>query len=134
MRIGELASQSATAVETIRYYEKQGLLPSPARNTNNYRAYNQQHLERMLFIRNGRRLGMSLNELRTLLQFRDSSIEGCERVNELLDQQIEQVSRRIEELSDLKIELESLRNRCAGGLSTSQCGILCELTRQSRAT
>ena len=134
MRIGELSSQSATTAETIRYYEKQGLMPLPVRSTNNYRAYSQQHLERLLFIRNGRRLGMSLSELRTLLQFKDSSIEGCELVNELLDQQIGQVCLRIEELTDLKRELESLRERCAGGLSSAQCGILCELTRQARKT
>lgn len=64
MKIGELATASATPVETIRYYEREGLLPQPTRTASNYRIYEEQHLERLQFIRNCRGLQMSLDEVR----------------------------------------------------------------------
>lgn len=133
MKIGELSRRTSTGVETIRFYEKAGLLPAPDRTENNYRAYSERHLERLLFIRHGRKLGMPLDELRILLHFKDSQSEGCETVNALLDQQIEEVSKRIEELAHLKTQLQTLRQRCAGDRTTSECGILCELTRAAGA-
>lgn len=131
MRIGELAKRSDTATETIRFYERENLLPEPARSPNNYRIYDEAHLERLLFIRHGRKLGMSLGELRVLLRYRDTDLEGCEQVNQLLDQQVEQVSQRIEELIALKTELLDIRQRCRTPGKAAQCGILCELSRQA---
>lgn len=133
MRIGELSRMTSTGVETIRYYEKIGLLPPPERTANNYRAYTPSHLERLLFIRHGRKLGMPLEELKVLLHFKDSQSQGCETVNSLLDHQIEEVSKRIDELAHLKNQLETLRQRCKGGRTSSECGILCELSRAARA-
>ncbi|AWB33424.1 Cd(II)/Pb(II)-responsive transcriptional regulator [Orrella marina] len=133
MRIGELSRITSTGVETIRFYEKEGLLPPPERTANNYRAYTPGHLERLLFIRHGRKLGMPLEELRVLLHFKDSEVQGCETVNALLDRQIEEVSRRLEELEHLKNQLDALRQRCKGGRTSSECGILCELSRAARA-
>ena len=69
MKIGELAAASDTVVETIRYYEREGLLPEPARTESNYRTYGDVHLARLQFIRYCRGLDMSLDEIRVLLRF-----------------------------------------------------------------
>ncbi len=86
MKIGELASHAGAQVETIRYYEREGLLPETARTDGNYRIYGPTHAERLRFIRNCRSLDMTLDEIRLLLRFKDSPAENCGGVNDLLDQ------------------------------------------------
>jgi DNA-binding transcriptional MerR regulator len=71
MRIGELAQASGTPVETIRFYEREGLLPTAARTEGNYRIYTPHHAERLAFIRQCRSLDMTLDEVRVLLRFKD---------------------------------------------------------------
>ena len=85
MKIGQLAQQTGTPVDTIRYYEREGLLPRAARTEGNYRIYDAVHLERLAFIRRCRSLDMTLDEIRVLLCFRDRPLESCEDVNTLLD-------------------------------------------------
>ena len=68
MKIGELADMAQCTVETVRYYEKEGLLPAPARTTGNFREYGAEHVDRLCFIRNCRALDMSHSEIRTLLR------------------------------------------------------------------
>jgi len=91
MKIGELAKLTDCAVETIRYYERENLLPEPARSDGNYRVYTQAHAERLTFIRNCRTLDMTLEEIRSLLAFRDSPQDQCESVNALIDEHIHHV-------------------------------------------
>ena len=74
MKIGELASGTGTPVETIRYYEREGLLPAAARTEGNYRVYGQEHAQRLLFVRRCRSLDMTLQEIRALLTFKLSLI------------------------------------------------------------
>lgn len=95
MKIGELATASMTPVETIRYYEREGLLPKPGRTMGNFRIYEANHLECLHFIRHCRSLDMSLNEVRVLLRFKDSPQDSCGDVNRLLDEHIGHVSQRI---------------------------------------
>ena len=121
MKIGELAKLTDCPVETIRYYEKEGLLPPPARTDANYRTYTQAHTERLVFIRNCRSLDMTLEEIRSLLSLRDSPQDQCESVNALIDEHIDHVNVRIEGLLALQAQLQDLRQRCGGG---DQCGIL----------
>ena len=83
MKIGELALASSTAIETIRYYEREGLLPAPGRTQGNFRVYEAEHLERLQFIRHCRSLDMSLDEVRVLLGFKDAPGEDCGDVNTL---------------------------------------------------
>src|SRR5690625_3267562 len=75
IKIGELAKRTGFTVETIRYYEKEGLLPEPARSHGNYRLYGDEHIERLRFIRHCRTLDMALSEVRILLQYRDTPYE-----------------------------------------------------------
>ena len=92
MRIGELATATSTQVETIRFYEQEGLLAKPARSEGNFRIYGDQHLQRLTFIRHCRSLDMTLSEIRQLLRLKDLPDENCDAVNELLDAHIEGVS------------------------------------------
>ena len=132
MRIGELARSTGTPVETIRYYERQGLLAEPARSEANYRQYGPAHLERLLFVRHCRGLDMSLDEIRVLLRLRDAPDADCGDVNALLDRHIGHVERRIEELRGLRRQLADLRARCASTTDTAHCGILSTLSEASR--
>lgn len=127
MKIGELSSAAHTPVETIRYYEREGLLPAPARTEGNFRVYAAPHLERLQFIRHCRGLDMSLDEVRTLLRVRDDPAAECGDVNALLDEHIHHVSRRIRELRALERQLKDLRQRCGAGQAAAQCGILAGL-------
>ena len=124
MKIGELADATATPVETIRYYERVGLLPPPARTAGNYRAYGAEHRERLAFVRRCRALDMSLDEVRALLAFSDAPQGDCTGVNALLDEHIGHVALRIRELQALAKQLKRLRAQCAAISPADQCGIL----------
>ena len=124
LRIGELGRATGVDVETIRYYEREGLLPKPGRSEGNYRIYGPMHLERLTFIRHCRGLDMTLDEIRTLLHFKESPEENCGEVNRLLDDHIGHVVRRIGELQALEKQLLELRGRCPDDRRASTCGIL----------
>ena len=124
MKIGELAKLTDCQVETIRYYEREGLLPEPARSDGNYRLYTQAHVERLTFIRNCRSLDMTLEEIRSLLSLRDSPQDQCESVNALIDEHIQHVKARIDGLLALQAQLLDLRQRCSAGADKDHCGIL----------
>ena len=127
MRIGDLAESTGTAVETIRFYEREGLIPAAQRADNNYRVYTAAHAERLAFIRHCRNLDMTLDEIRTLLRLRDAPLQDCGEVNALLDEHIGHVTHRIRELRTLQKDLKALRARCGTPHAIEQCGILNEL-------
>lgn len=129
MKISELASATGTPVETIRFYEREGLLPAPARAANNYRVYGAAHAERLAFVRHCRNLDMTLDEIRVLLRHRDAPQERCGEVNALLDEHIGHVARRIRELRQLEKALKELRRQCGQDQPAAHCGILNELTQ-----
>ncbi|MEC9482773.1 MAG: Cd(II)/Pb(II)-responsive transcriptional regulator [Halomonas sp.] len=127
MKIGELARHTGCQVETIRYYEREGLLPEPARSASNYRLYGAAHVERLTFIRHCRALDMALDEIRDLLSLRDHPERDCAAVNALIDEHIGHVEARLVQLASLREELVDLRARCRGEAETGACGILREL-------
>ncbi len=124
MRIGALAKATGTPVETIRFYEREGLLPAAARADNNYRLYTQAHANRLAFIRHCRNLDMTLDEVRALLRFKDAPQQDCGEVDALLDEHIEHVAQRIRELRALEKDLKLLRARCGVAHAADRCGIL----------
>ncbi len=124
LKIGELAERTGCLVETIRYYERKGLLPVPARSEGNYRLYGDAHAERLQFIRHCRSLDMTLDEIRVLLGFRDAPDENCGEVNLLLDKHIGHVADRIDELTRLQCQLQELRKMCGASQAAKDCGIL----------
>lgn len=130
LKIGELAKRAGCSVETIRYYEREGLLPAPARSAGNYRLYGGAHINRLQFIRHCRSLDMTLDEIRTLLKFRDTPEDDCSEVNTLLDKHIGHVAHRIVELKLLQTQLKTLRSFCHSAQATKDCGILQSLSNK----
>lgn len=134
MKIGELGQKTGVDVETIRYYEKVGILPEPARTEGNYRQYNEQHADRLSFVRHCRALDMTLDEIRVLLQFRDTPESNCGEVNQLLDEHIGHVTTRIAALTGLEKELRKLRRQCRKAQKAKDCGILAGISRGQTQT
>lgn len=125
MRIGELAARSGTTAETIRYYERIGLLPPPRRGDNNYRDYGAVHVNRLDFVRHCRNLDIGLDEIRTLLEALESrSREGAALAHGLIHRHLAQVDERIRDLRELRGHLEALEAHCHGDCSAESCGIL----------
>lgn len=127
MKIGELAAATGTQAETIRYYEKQGLLPAPLRTEGNYRSYDQSHVDRLAFIRHCRCLDMTLDEIRVLLDFKDAPQDNCAVVDQVVDDHIEHVVARIQDLKALEKQLRTLRAECTDAVT--RCGVLDGLQR-----
>ena len=134
LKIGDLAARTGCPVETIRYYEREGLLSAPVRSNSNYRLYGKAHVERLSFIRHCRSLDMMLEEIRTLLRFRDSPHENCDGANQLLDQHIGHVAARIADLNALARQLKSLRRHCGAARAARDCGILNKLGETNAGT
>lgn len=134
MKIGELALAAQTQVETIRYYEREGLLRQAPRSDGNYRIYGPEHVARLAFVRQCRSLDMTLDEIRVLLRFKDAPGVECGEVNALLDEHIGHVASRIRELRQLEKQLKTLREQCAGVRDAEHCGILSGLMRHWSAT
>ncbi|MFG6177596.1 Cd(II)/Pb(II)-responsive transcriptional regulator [Halomonas sp. THAF12] len=124
MKIGELARRTDCRVVTIRYYEREGLLPEPARSEANYRLYGEAHVERLSFIRHCRALDMTLGEIRALLDCHDDPDRPCHEADALIDAHLEHVAARIAQLQALERALQALRERCQGQSSAAECGIL----------
>lgn len=124
MKIGELAQAAHCTPETIRYYEKSGLLFSPQRTQANYRIYTAAHLERLRFIRNCRSLDMTHDEIRSLLDHIDHPPTDCAPVNNLIEAHIDHVDIRLQELQLLRHQLSELRQSCQRPGGLEQCGIV----------
>ncbi|BCN39560.1 transcriptional regulator [Alicycliphilus denitrificans] len=124
LQIGELAKRTACPVVTIRYYEREGLLPLARRSQGNFRLYGEAHVERLQFILRCRSLDMPLSDVRTLLSYRDSPTQDCGEVNALLDERIREVKSRIDALRELEHQLADLSDACSGARPVEACGIL----------
>lgn len=112
--IGALASESGVNIETIRYYEKIGVMPKPARSASGYRLYTDEHLKRLIFIRRGRELGFTLDELRGLLRMVDGHTYTCAEVRALTLDHIADIRRKIADLRRLERVMTDISSRCSG--------------------
>ena len=121
--IGALAKATGTKIETIRWYERVGLLQAPARTSGNYRAYDAVHLGRLSFIRRARDLGFSLEQIRALLDLSENRERSCEAVDVIARQHLGEVDRKIADLQTLRRELDSLIGQCRHG-NVAQCRII----------
>ena len=131
MKIGALSTQTGVPIDTIRHYEREGLLPEAARSEGNYRIYEAVHVQRLSFIRHCRGLDMTLDEIRVLLHFKDAPSEDCAEVNALLDEHIGHVAHRIRELRTLEKQLRELRDTCRTTQDAEHCGILNGLNKMA---
>lgn len=127
MNIGALAKHTHVGVETIRYYEKLGLLSAPPRQANGYRCYSSAHLQRLSFIRHCRALDISLSDIKRLLEYQTHPEDNCCEVNALIDTKLLEVRQRLDSLHALEQQLAQLRQRCASQ-QVKDCGILHELS------
>ena len=123
MKIGELANATATNVETVRYYEKIGLLPSPARTSANYRAYEIEHLARLSFVRRARDLDLTLESVRELLPLSDNRSQSCEAVDGVAPVLLAEIDRKVTDLSALRTELDRIIRSCRHG-TVADCKII----------
>jgi Cu(I)-responsive transcriptional regulator len=123
LSIGDLARAAGTKAETVRYYERIGLLPAPARTSGNYRAYARSHLERLSFIRRARDLGFSLDQVRALLRLADDRSQSCAEVDRIAKLHLTEVERKIADLASLGEELRQLIEKCRHG-TIAECRIL----------
>ena len=126
MKIGELAGELGLNPKTIRYYESIGVLPAPARTSSGYRNYDQEYPGRLRFIRTAQRLGISLDEIREILAFRDRGEAPCSFVQNVLDTQVASIDQRIRELQDLRGQLVELASE-ADSLPPPSAGTTCRL-------
>jgi DNA-binding transcriptional MerR regulator len=122
--IGALAKAAGTGVETVRFYEKIGILPPPPRSSANYRRYGGEHVRRLVFVRRMRELGFSLDTVRAMLALSDHPAAPCEQVDRLVATQLLEVERKIADLQRLRQELANLSRACEGGLSVADCRIV----------
>lgn len=120
MRIGEIARRVGVATSAIRYYERAGLLPEPSRTASGYRDYEPSVVDRLTFIRAGQAVGLTLSDLREVLGIRDRGEEPCGHVAGLLRERIEDIDRRITDLSVLRGELAGL-SEVAADLDPADC-------------
>jgi DNA-binding transcriptional MerR regulator len=123
LTIGQLGQATDTNIETIRYYEKIGLLPAPRRTAGNYRSYAAEHLQRLGFIRRARELGFSIGDVRELLKLATQSEGRCEEVYQLAARHLEATERKIEALTRLRRELRDTLNSCKRG-RIAECTVI----------
>lgn len=133
MTIGQLARASGVRVETIRYWEKRGLIPAPARRDSGYRQYAPPAVERLRFIQAGKALGFSLREIGELLDLRLDPGARCADVKERVDAKIEDVRARIAGMRKILAVLEKLSRACREGLPADECPILESLEAPPRS-
>ncbi|MFD9945913.1 heavy metal-responsive transcriptional regulator [Nonomuraea sp. NPDC059023] len=111
MRIGTLAAEAGVSTKTIRFYEQAGLLPEPPRTSGGYRDYPATTVDRLAFVRDAQTAGLSLAQIREVLDIRDAGQAPCEHVGELIEAHLTQVNDRIDELISARATLRALRRR-----------------------
>jgi len=128
--IGQVARQAGVGVETIRFYEREGLLEEPARGVSGYRQYTEQVVNRIHFIKRAQRLGFSLKEITDLLLLRVDAETSCEEVKQRTEAKIAEVERKVVELQRMRQALLQVASLCTGQGPTSRCPMLDALDQQ----
>lgn len=133
LRIGELARRSGLSVETLRYYERRGLIPAPDRLPSGYRVFPYQILKRLAFIKRCKRLGFTLDETLELMQLQHRPEQESLAVKQRVDERIEEIGRKIDDLQRIQQALQGLSALCSGKGSTADCPILAFLEQEEPA-
>jgi MerR family transcriptional regulator, copper efflux regulator len=129
--IGQVARQSGVSVETIRYYEKEGLLEEPERKESGYRQYKGEAIDRLSFIQQAKELGFSLKEIGELLSIKSDA--KCNAVKQLAQDKLDDVEGKIKMLQRMRKSLKKLINVCPGQAPINDCPILEALNVQSKS-
>src|SRR6266851_2047594 len=137
-KIGQVAQETGLSIDTIRFYEKQGLLRRSPRSEGGFRLFGSGEIETLKFVRKAQELGFSLSEIRELLILRAEHLPACSHVKELLNQKLVAVEQKIEELQKLEHSLKLALRKCKRGLTTTVpgheecCPVLEEISRAAR--
>ena len=124
LTIGQLAKQADVGVETVRFYERQGLLEEPDRRASGYRQYDEGVVRRLQFIRRAKELGFTLKEIRDLLSLRVDPTTTCADVKQRAESKLTDIEQKIRTLQRMKRALVKVTNSCSGSGPTSECPIL----------
>ena len=130
--IGKLAKQANVHVETLRYYERRGLIPRPRRTVANYRLYSPENLRHVKFIKQAQGLGFSLKEIKKLLNLRATPRARCADVRAYASQKIEDIDAKIRSLARMRKALQNLLDECSGKGPATECPILESLDSEQR--
>ncbi|MFH7349423.1 Cd(II)/Pb(II)-responsive transcriptional regulator [Acinetobacter variabilis] len=122
--ISDIAKKTDLSTDTIRFYEKRGLIQPNFRASNQYRYYSEEALKRLIFIKRCRALGMSLKEIEYLIQLEQNPEQDCCEVNQMIDQHLIDISNKIKELQLFKQQLMALRESCNIPTTIDHCQIL----------
>lgn len=113
MKIGDLADRAGVSTKTIRYYESIGLMAEPERTPAGYRDYDGSALERLRFVRDAQATGLTLSEIQSVLELKDSGARSCEHTRDLLNRHLDEIDAQIRRLEVARNELEGLARRAA---------------------
>tara|TARA_R110002167_G_scaffold43085_6_gene130482 strand:+ start:826 stop:1233 length:408 start_codon:yes stop_codon:yes gene_type:complete len=127
MKIGELANKTGCSIQTIRFYEREGLINPLQRTQSNYRLYDKGSLRQLTFIKQCRSLDMSIVEVKQLIQNKENPNNSCASINSMIDVHINDVTNRIQELVQLKETLTDMALACSSNRSIKDCGVLQKL-------
>lgn len=128
--IGQVARQAGLGVETVRYYEREGLIPPPPRSDSGYRRYSADSLRRLAFIRQAKALGFSLADIRELLSLSNDSDASSHAVKQLAEARLADIDSKIDALQRMREALGPLAEKCPGDVPRSDCPILDALAGQ----
>lgn len=124
MQIGQVAKLAGCTVETVRYYEKEGLILKAERQANGYRHYNESHLAQLVFVRHCRSLDLPLGDIQTMQRLKSIPEQQCHEISELVDGQINRIEQQIQSLQQLKKQLRTLSKTCNADHTIGDCGIM----------
>ena len=130
MRIGEVAAGAAVNVQTLRYYERVGLLPKPERGSSGYRSYDALAVRRVRFIKRAQELGFTLAEIADLLALRDDAAVSCDRVESRASATVERISEKIHDLERMRMALSHYVTACRTRKPLSECPLLSALDEE----
>ena len=131
MRIGEVAAEAAVNIQTLRYYERVGLVPKPERGSSGYRAYDRTAVRRVRFIKRAQELGFTLAEIADLLSFRDETSVSCERVETRASATVERISEKIRDLENMRTALSQYVTACRSRVTVADCPLLTALDKEA---
>ncbi|HUP88979.1 MAG TPA: heavy metal-responsive transcriptional regulator [Longimicrobiales bacterium] len=129
LTIGKLAASSGMTVQTVRFYEREGLLEVPARNSSGYRNYEESAAERLHFIKRAQELGFTLKEIRDLIELQVGGTADCGQVRDAAEAKLAMVEAKLADLNSMKCELERLIGSCSGNGPVQTCKIISCLSK-----
>ena len=129
--IGHVARHAGVGIETVRFYEREGLLEKPDRTTSGYRQYDQEVINRLRFIKRAKELGFTLKEIKELLSLKVDPNTTCAEVKSRAEEKIDDIANKIRTLQNMKKALVKLTKECSGSSSSSECSILEALDKEN---